>query len=141
MTRIIISLCLISVCTYSANAWPAMDSITGKTIEVFWPEKPSQVAKDGNHEIQYRFKGETEIRLGEVTRWLRECYGRYCPSRRTRTFELNTFSKHGLMYCFPIPEEAPVGLPRVQGSSAAAGRGSEGRRGGGRMLDLLGFEA
>ncbi len=106
MTRIIISLCLISVCTYSANAWPAMDSITGKTIEVFWPEKPSQVAKDGNHEIQYRFKGETEIRLGEVTRWLRECYGRYCPSRRTRTFELNTFSKHGLMYCFPIPEEA-----------------------------------
>ncbi len=93
MTRIIISLCLISVCTYSANAWPAMDSITGKTIEVFWPEKPSQVAKDGNHEIQYRFKGETELRLGEVTRWLRECYGRYCPSKRTRTFELNTFSK------------------------------------------------
>jgi hypothetical protein len=74
-----------------ANAWEAMDSITGKKIEILWPVKPSEVAKNGNHEIQYHLKDETEINLGEVTGWLRKCYGRFCPSEKTKTFELNHF--------------------------------------------------
>ncbi len=88
--------------TSPAYAWDAQCSISGKFIEVEWPTNPNLVAKNGNHEIQYRFKGESELRLGEVTSWLSKCYGKYCPSERTKTFELNTFSNHGLMYCFPV---------------------------------------
>jgi hypothetical protein len=85
-----------------AQAWQARDAITGTLIEILWPSRPSDVAAGGNHEIQYRIAGEPEVRLGEVTTWLSKCYGRHCPTRQTRTFELNTFSARGLMYCFPL---------------------------------------
>ncbi len=104
LTKIIFILSLIIVFPCIANAWNAMDSITGKKIEILWPLKPSQVAKNGNHEIQYRFKDDSRIRIGEVTGWLHKCHGKFCPSDQTRTFELNTFSDHGLMYLFPLPE-------------------------------------
>lgn len=87
-----------------AFSWDAKCSISGKTIEVNHPAESYLVAKNGNHEIQYRFKGEGSLRLGEVTMWLSKCYGEHCPSDRTKTFELNTFTSHGLMYCFPVDD-------------------------------------
>ena len=85
-----------------ALAWQAQDTITGVVIEVVWPSRPSDIARNGNHEIQYRITTESNIRLGEVTTWLSKCYGKYCPTKQTKKFELNTFSNHGLMYCFPL---------------------------------------
>jgi hypothetical protein len=85
-----------------AFAWDAQCANTGKFIEVEWPIEPYRLAKDGNHEIQYRFKGESELRIGEVTGWISKCYGQYCPSATTKNFELNTFSEYYLMYCFPV---------------------------------------
>jgi hypothetical protein len=85
-----------------ALAWQAQDTIKGTVIEVVWPLRPSDIAKNGNHEVQYRIGTESNIRLGEVNPWLTKCYGEYCPSKQTKTFELNTFSNHGLMYLFPL---------------------------------------
>ena len=96
----------------NASAWPAKDSITGVVVEIVWPLTASEVARDGNHEVQYRIGSDPTVRLGEVTTWLVKCHGRYCPTRRTRTFELNTFSELGLMYCFPVVATAGhKGLP------------------------------
>lgn len=73
-----------------------------KAIEVEWPRSPFEVAKNGNnHEIQYRFVGDDELRFGEVTTWLNRCSSRDCLGSDIHTFELNTFSDHGLMYCYP----------------------------------------
>lgn len=100
--RVFVFLLLTTLLVNLAFAWDVQCTISGKFIEVEWPMEPHLVAKNGNHEIQHRFKGESELRLGEVTGWLSKCYGRHCPSDRTKTFELNTFSDHGLMYCFPL---------------------------------------
>ena len=92
----------IFMCPLVASAWTAQDSISGIIIEVIWPLSPDEVARDGNHEIQYQIGDDPSIRLGEVTDWLSKCHGHYCPNDTTKTFELNTFSNFGLMYCFPI---------------------------------------
>lgn len=103
ITRFLVLVAIFSpVFCGEARAWPARDAITGTLIEVLWPLRSSDVAAGGNHEIQYQIGNEPEIRLGEVTTWLSKCHGRYCPTPRTRTFELNTFSARGLMYCFPL---------------------------------------
>lgn len=83
-------------------AWPAKDSITGQVIEIMSPPRPDMIGKDGNSEIQFSFKGEAQMHLGEASTWLSKCIGRYCRSSDSRTFELNTFSEHGLMYVFPL---------------------------------------
>ena len=62
------------------------------------------IGKDGNSEIEYRFKGKAQMHLGEVTTWLSKCIGKYCRTSYSRTFELNTFSEYGLMYLFPLDE-------------------------------------
>jgi hypothetical protein len=87
-----------------ALTWEAQCSISGKLIEIEWPQIPNLVARNGNHEIQYRFQGENMLRLGEVTGWLSKCFGRYCPTDNTKTFELNTFSDQPLLYCFPLEQ-------------------------------------
>lgn len=88
----------------TAYAWLAKDSITGQLIEVMSPPRPDMIGKDGNSEIQYRFKGEAQMHVGEVTTWLSKCIDKYCRTSHSRTFELNTFSEHGLMYLFPLDE-------------------------------------
>ena len=85
-------------------AWDAKCTMSGEVLEIEWPHSPYMVAQNGNHEIQYKFKGESGMRLGEVTGWLSKCYGRFCPSGDTNTFELNTFSERGLLYCYPIAD-------------------------------------
>lgn len=85
-----------------ALAWDAKSSITGEIVEILWPLTPQEVATLGDHEVQFRFKGEHEVRLGEATGWLSKCYGRYCPEKETKNFELNTFSDKGLLYLFPM---------------------------------------
>ena len=85
-----------------AFAWMAKDTITGTEIDVVWPARPADVGSNGNHEVQYRIGSESQIRLGEATGWLSKCFGKHCPSKQTKNFELNTFSNRGLMYCFPL---------------------------------------
>ncbi len=85
-----------------ASAWEAKCTISGKTIQVFSPVSPSMIAKNGNYEIQFKFIGKSKLNIGEVTGWLSKCYGKHCPMPKTRTFELNTFSNAGLLYCYPI---------------------------------------
>ena len=80
------------------------DSITGRVIEVVYPYTPDKVGTPNGREIQFSFKGESKIRLGEVTGWLSRCIGKHCNSKQARTFELNTFSDQGLMYIFPLAQ-------------------------------------
>ena len=106
MTNQLLVVASVASLTFSveAFAWQAQDTITGAVIDVVWPSRPSAIARDGNHEIQYRIGVDSNIRLGEVTGWLSKCHGKYCPTKQTRTFELNTFSNYGLMNCFPLEE-------------------------------------
>jgi hypothetical protein len=98
-----IALLLVAVESPMAFAdWDVQDSIAGIIIHISWPLQPEDVAVNENHEIHYVIDGESDMQLGEATTWLRRCIGPYCPSPQTRTFELNTFSNRGLLYCFPL---------------------------------------
>ena len=86
----------------AANSWQAVDTITCKKLDILYPNSPDDVAMPrGGHEIQFVILEENRLRLGETTGWLSKCFGRCCLTGRSRNFELNTFSDHGLMYVRP----------------------------------------
>jgi len=88
--------------TTNVLAWLAMDANDGEILEIFSPGSADELSSG---EIQFSSNdpdSSCSFCLGEVTSWIPRCYGRFCPSKSTPTFELNSFSYKGLMYLFPI---------------------------------------
>ena len=88
--------------TTNVLAWLAMDANDGEIIEILSPDSADELSFS---EIQFSSNDSDSscgFCLGEVTGWIPRCYGRFCPSKNTPTFELNSFSYKGLMYLFPI---------------------------------------
>ena len=94
--------------TTDALAWLAVDAYDGEILEIISPGSADELSSG---EIQFSSKdpdSSCRLCLGEVTTWIPRCYGSFCPSKGTPTFELNSFSYKGLMYLFPINYDTPL---------------------------------
>lgn len=87
-----------------ANAWKAVEVISGQIIKVTHPSTKKDLHRKDSNQIRYRFDGESKYRIGLITDWTTHCQGPYCHSLYEPSFRLETFSKHGVLYFVPLLE-------------------------------------
>lgn len=93
---------LVATCTVSpVFAWTAKCQYPSSDIEIVSPPSPFDLFDGSIREIQFIFQEEEVVRLGELSTWLTRCQGEACNTSQIGTFELNTFSERGLLYCSP----------------------------------------
>ena len=85
-----------------AFAWMAVDTFSCRKVEILQPEAPVGVEAGG--EVEFEIQGERFPRVGETTGWLPKCFGNCCLGEKTPNFEVDTFSKNGLLYLRPLEE-------------------------------------
>jgi hypothetical protein len=94
----LLTICLLPTTVFG---WMAVDTINCRNVEIFYPEKPSDIPAQS--EIHYSIEGG-EYKLGETTGWLKRCVGKCCERKDHRIFEMNTFSDEGLIYIQPLED-------------------------------------